>query len=172
MSARMSAHELHQTYFLPKNYTFNLLSTNTTTFLHCLYSSAIKPLSLPLSVLGAGEAVAGERCPVEDHLRWREGWGHHGQRARSNGGVEGAAELLWGQSRPGHFGNRQGAVLLSGAWKPDVDGRHHGPDRMGWAQVRYLPYLVLVVHLFYSCVRLYRVYGSGLVAAFYGSVFS
>lgn len=51
--------------------------------------------------------------------------------------MEGPAELLWGQSSPGHLSDWQGAVLLSGARKPHVDGRHHGPNRMGRAEVRH-----------------------------------
>lgn len=97
----------------------------------------MKPLS---SCPGAGEAAAGECCTAEDHLCWREGWGHYGERAGSDGGVEGAADLLRGQSCPGDLRDWQGAVLLGGAWKPHVDGRHHGPDRMGWAEVRHLPF--------------------------------
>lgn len=85
-----------------------------------------------------GEAPAGERCPAEDNLCWWKGRGHHGQRAGSNGGVEGASELLWSQSCSGYFSNWQGAVFLCGAWKPDVDGRHHGPNRMGWTSVRHV----------------------------------
>lgn len=52
--------------------------------------------------------------------------------------MEGAIKRLWGQSRTGHFSHRQGAVFLCCSGKSDVDGRHHGTDRMGWAQVRHL----------------------------------
>lgn len=84
---------------------------------------------------GVGEAAPGERCSAKNYLCWRESRGHLGQRAGGDGSMEGAAELLRGQSCPGHLSHRQGPVFFSGARKLDVDGRHHGTNRMGRTQV-------------------------------------
>lgn len=95
-------------------------------------------LSIQLSCLVAGQAASRELYSAEDHLCRGEGGGHFRPRAGGDRGMEGAIKRLWGQSCPGHFSHRQGAVLLCCSGKSDVDGRHHGTDRMGWAQVRQL----------------------------------